>query len=69
MQIIAHSPWQSGKEREKVFRRLLAERAQEWQGHLGFRRFVVRLKIWFWTWLETDRELARKCRHDSLPKI
>jgi len=65
MQIIAHSPLESGKERAKIFRGLLAERAHEWQRHSGIRRLVVRLKIWLWACYETDRKITGTCRHDS----
>jgi hypothetical protein len=60
MQIIAHTPLQSGKERKKIFRASLEQRAHEWQRLTGFRRSFVRLKIWFWAWYETDRKMAGK---------
>jgi hypothetical protein len=69
MQIIANEPLQSGKERKKVLRRLLAERAHEWQRQTGIRRLFTRIKIRIWAWWKTDQEMEGTCRNDSPDKL
>jgi hypothetical protein len=67
MQIV-HPAFRRGKvsyEHDKILRRLLAQRAHEWQSRRGIRRLIARIKIEFWAWRETAREQRRSYKDDS----
>jgi hypothetical protein len=59
MQIIADNPGRYIAEHDKILRRLLAQRAYEWQSRRGIHRLIVRIKIEVWAWRETAREQQR----------
>ena len=59
MQIIAPNPLHDIEEHDRILRRLLAQRAAEWQSQRGIRRLIARIKIEFWAWRETAREQRR----------
>ena len=63
MHIVPQNPMRHVEEHDKVLRRLLAERASEWQSQTGIRRIIARIKIEFWAWRQTGREL--RLRHDK----
>jgi len=65
MQIISPNPMQQAKEHDKILRRLLAQRAREWQCQNGIRRLATRIKIEVWAWLETNREQRRNHKKNS----
>jgi hypothetical protein len=56
MQIISPNRHEWIREHDRILRRLLAQRAQEWQTQRGIRRLITRMKIEFWAWRETARE-------------
>ena len=70
MQIIAPNPITEHlrhiKEHDEILRRLLAQRAHEWQNEKGIRRLIARIKIEFRAWGETARE-QRRVHHDDPP--
>ena len=63
MQIVPQNPARYIEEHDKILKRLLAERAPEWQSRTGIRRVIARIKIEFWAWRQTAREL--RARHDK----
>ena len=69
MQIIEPNPMQHAEEHDKILRRLLAQRAHEWQSQRGIRLLFTRIKIEFWAWRETAREQRRIHEKDSPYKI
>jgi hypothetical protein len=69
MQIIARNPFHDIAEHERIRRRLLAERAHEWQSLRGIRRLTARLRIGIWAWHEAARERRRILKHDSPQKL
>jgi hypothetical protein len=69
MQIIAFNPMERVRrinEHGEILRRLLTQRAQQWQNQKGIRRLITRIKIEFWAWGETARE-QRRIHHDDSP--
>ena len=69
MQIVPQNPLRHIEEHDKVLRRLLAERAPEWQSETGIRRIFARIKIEFWAWRQTARELRSRQHKDERYKI
>lgn len=69
MQIVPQNPLRHIEEHDKVLRRLLAERAPEWQSETGIRRIFARIKIEFWAWRQTARELRSRQDKDERYKI
>lgn len=69
MQIIPQRPDRQWGEHDDILRRLLAERAPEWQSRTGIRRVVARIQIEFWAWRQTSRELCRRHGKDEDQKI
>ena len=65
MQIIAPNGADQIREHDRILRRLLAQRAHEWQNQSGLRRFFIRIKIEIWAWRETHREMHRILRSGS----
>ena len=65
MQIVAPNPIHDIEEHDRILRRLLAQRAHEWQSLRGVRRLIARIKIEIWAWRETTRELQRIHKNDS----
>ena len=57
------------KEHDEILRRLLAQRAHEWQSQKGIRCLITRIKIEFWAWRETGREQKRIHQKDSPYKL
>jgi hypothetical protein len=43
------------REHDRILRRLLAERANEWRSQTGLRRLFIRVKIVLWVWREAGR--------------
>jgi hypothetical protein len=58
MQII-NDPTRRIRAHDRILKRLLAGRAHEWQDQNGFRRLFTRMKIEFWAWRESFREISR----------
>ena len=69
MQIIAPNTLQEIEEHDRILRRLLAQRAQEWKSQRGIRRLIARIKVEFWAWRETAREQRRIHADDSPHKL
>ena len=69
MQIIAPNGADQIREHDRILKRLLAQRAHEWQSQRGFRRLITRIKIELWAWRETGREQRRILRSDSSHRI
>ena len=69
MQIIAPNPIRDIEEHDRILRRLLAQRAHEWQSLRGVRRLIARIKIELWAWRETAREQRRILRNYSSNKV
>jgi hypothetical protein len=65
MQIIANNGANRILEHDRILKRLLAQRAHEWQRQTGFRRLMTRIKIEFWAWCETSLEQRRILRSGS----
>ena len=59
MNIAAPDPGQGVREHDRILLRFLAQRAHEWQSQRGFRRLITRIKIEFWAWRETHREIRK----------
>ena len=59
MQIMAPNGAGQIRERDRILKRLRAQRAHEWQGQHGFRRLVTRIRIEFWAWRKTGHEQRR----------
>ena len=57
MQIVPQHIGRHIKEHDQILQRLLAERALEWRSRTGIRRIIARIKIEFWAWRQTAREL------------
>ena len=69
MQIIARNGADQIREHDRILKRLLAQRAHEWQSQHGFRKLFTRIKIEFWAWRETSREQRRILRSGSSQRI
>ena len=69
MQIIAPNGADQIREHDRILKRLLVQRAHEWQGQRGIRRLFTRIKIEFWAWRETSREQRRILRSGSSHRI
>jgi hypothetical protein len=69
MQIVAPNPFQDIEEHDRIRRRLLAQRAHEWQSLRGIRRLTARLRIGFWAWQEAERERRRILKNDWPQKL
>jgi len=69
VQIVPQTPLRHIEEHDKILRRLLAERAHEWQSRTGVRRIIARIKIEFWAWRQTARELRLRADKDERHKI
>ena len=65
MQIVAPNPIHDIEEHDRILRRLLTQRAHEWQSQRGIRRLIARIKIELWAWRETTREQRRIHKDDS----
>lgn len=66
---IVNNPGRHIAAHDRILRRLLAQRAHEWQSQKGFRRLFARIKIEFWAWRETGRERQRILRGVSSHRI
>jgi hypothetical protein len=69
MQIIAPNGLDDIREHDRILKRLLAQRAHEWQIQTGFLRLFTRIKIEIWAWRETSREQRRISRSGSSHRI
>ena len=69
MQIIPQRPDRRWVEHDEILRRLLAERAPEWQSLTGIRCVIVRIRIELWAWRQASRELRRRHGEDEDQKI
>jgi hypothetical protein len=69
MKIIASNGAGHIREHDRILKRLLAQRAHEWQSQKGFRRLFSRIKIECWAWRETSREQQRILRSGSFHKM
>ena len=69
MQIIAPNEVDQNREHDRILKRLLAQRAHEWQSRTGLRRLFTRIKIQFWARRETSREEKRILRSGSSHRI
>lgn len=69
MQIVPQRPEGQFVEHGKILRRLLAERAPEWQSRTGIRRIFARIQIELWAWRQARRELRRCHDKDEDQKI
>lgn len=65
MQIVAPNLLRNIDEHDKILRRLLVQRAHDWQSQRGIRRLITRIKIQFWAWRETAREQRRIHKKES----
>jgi hypothetical protein len=57
------------EERNKILRRFLAERASEWQSKIGIRRIIARIRIRFWAWWRTEREMLSRSNKSKPRKL
>jgi hypothetical protein len=62
MEIIHPSPFEYIAEHDRILRGYLAQRAGEWQCQRGIPRLLTRVKIEFWAWRQTARELRPDLR-------
>jgi hypothetical protein len=62
MEIIRLSPFKYIAEHDRILCGYLAERAGEWQCQRGIPRLLTLIKIAFWAWRQTARELPPDLR-------
>jgi len=69
MQIMAPNRADQIREHDRILKRLLAQRAHEWQSQSGIHKLFIRIKIEFWAWRETGCEMRRILRRVSSHRI